>query len=157
MLRRMKLGLPCALACLLCLHVSDLHAQSAPPRAPEQLRLQLKQVEAERADTNNLLPWLTVALGGGTVVGSAIAGSIHAIRCEPGCTTPNWVAFAVVAGGLVAILGGLWVIHRDNDIRELDSRRYQLQEELLHFQHAQLRRERAAASDPTWFSLSARF
>jgi hypothetical protein len=156
MLRRMKLGLPCALACLLCLHAGELHAQ-AVQQAPEQLRLQLKQVEAERAATSNFLPWLTVGVGGGTVLGAAVAGSIHVMQCDPGCSTPNWVAFAVVAGGLVAILGGLWVIHRDDDIRELDSRRYQLQEEMLHFEHAQLRRERAAESEPAWFNLSARF
>src|ERR1700759_1845373 len=112
MLKRMKLGFPCALACLLCLHAGQLHAQAAQqaPRAPEQLRLQLKQVEAERAATSNFLPWLTVAVGGSSVVGAAVVGSVHAIQCEPGCTTLNWVAFAVVAGGLVAILGGLWVM-----------------------------------------------
>jgi hypothetical protein len=82
---------------------------------------------------------------------------VHAAQCKPGCSTPNWVAFAVVAGGLVAILGGLWVIHRDDDIRELESRRYQLQEELLQFQHAELQRQRAFASNPAWFNWSGSF
>lgn len=157
MLQRMKLG--CTLACLLCLHAGLLQAQAAPPapKGPEQLRLELKHVEAERASTSNFFPWLTVAVGGGTVVVSGVVGSVHAAQCKPGCSTPNWVAFAVVAGGLVAILGGLWVIHRDDDIRELESRRYQLQEELLQFQHAELQRQRAFASNPAWFNWSGSF
>lgn len=143
---------------LLCFHASALHAQAAPS-SPQQLRLQLQQVEKERADASNFLPWLTVAVGGSTVVGAAVAGSIHAFTCDDGCSTPNWVPAAVVGGGLVAILGGLWVIHRDLYIRELDSRSYQLQRSLEQFPPAasQLKRTREFARTPTMFNLKLQF
>jgi hypothetical protein len=130
---------------------------SVPHAAPEKLRLELHQVEDERAHSGNLLPWATVGLGAGTVLVSAIAGAVKTLSCDPGCATPNWVAFAVVAGALVGTLGAIWVIHTDNNLRELDYRRYQLQEALLQYELARVRRDPTLARGNTAFSLRVAF
>lgn len=132
-------------------------ARAAPRLAPDKLRLELKQVEDERAHSSDLLPWVTVGVGAGTVLVSALAGAVHTLRCDPGCATPNWVAFAVVAGSLVGTVGALWLIRTDADLRELDSRRYQLQEELHQYELARLRRDPTLARSNGAFSLRFAF
>lgn len=124
-------------------------APAAAHQPPEKLRLELKQVEDERAHSSNLLPWITVGVGGGTVLVSAIAGAVHTLSCDPGCDTPNWVAFSVVAGAVVGTLGAIWLIHADADLRELDSRRYQLQEALHQYELARVRRDPTLARSST--------
>ena len=157
MLLSMSRALTIVVGLLLCSPAGRLHAQAAPS-SPQQLRLQLQQVEKERAGTSNFLPWLTVGVGGTAVVGAAVAGTIHTFTCDNECSTPNWVAAAVVGGGLVAILGGLWVIHRDLYIRELESRSYQLHRSLEQFQPAaQMKRTREFARTPAMFTLKLRF
>jgi hypothetical protein len=118
----------------------------APVKAkPEKLRLRLREADAERAHSSNLLPWLTVGIGAGTVVVSALAGAIHALGCDPGCSTPNWVALIVVAGGAVGTLGAIWLIRTDESLRELDSRRYQLRQELEQYELSSRHRDRESA------------
>lgn len=132
-------------------------APAAARAAPDKLRLELKQIEDERAHSSDLLPWLTVGVGASTVLVSAVAGAVHTLRCDPGCDTPNWVAFAVVAGSLVGTLGAIWVIRTDVDLRELDSRRYQLQEQLHDYEVARLRRDPTVARSHGTFSLRFAF
>lgn len=132
-------------------------APAAPRVAPDEIRLELKKIEDERAHSSNLLPWVTVGVGAGTVLVSALAGAVHTLRCDPGCATPNWVAFAVVAGSLVGTVGAIWLIRTDVDLRELDSRRYQLQEELHQYELARLRRDPTLARSDGTFSLRFAF
>jgi hypothetical protein len=103
------------------------------------------------------LPWITVGVGAGTVLVSAIAGAVHTLSCDPGCDTPNWVAFAVVAGSVVGTLGAIWLIRTDADLRELDSRRYQLQEELHQYELARARRDPTLVRNTGTFSLRFTF
>lgn len=96
-----------------------------------QVQLKLAAVNDERAHTSNVLPWLSVGVGAGAVLVGASVGAGYALSCDDHCETPNWLTIAIVAGATVAMLGAIWVLHRDADIRELESQRYHLEQELL--------------------------
>jgi hypothetical protein len=96
----------------------------------DQAELRLQQARDDRAQASRLLPWLTLSVGATSMIVAATAGAIKALACDTTCDTPNWVAFTVVAGAAVTTLGTVWVVHRDADIRELDSHVYHLEQEL---------------------------
>jgi hypothetical protein len=95
-----------------------------------KLQTQLRELSAERDSYSRLLPWLTVGVGAAATVGGAIAGAGYALGCDTGCSSPAWVGMVVVTGTFVATIGAIWVVHADAGLRELDSRRYYLQQEL---------------------------
>jgi len=140
----------------------DLDAPAAPSTAGEadqgigKIELQLASVREERANTTRLLPWLTVGVGAGAVLVAAATGAGYALSCEDSCDTPNWINAFVVAGATVATLGAIWVIHRDADIRELDSRRYHLEQELLRLRLSRPAHAAAFERGPLLLSLSLR-
>jgi ElaB/YqjD/DUF883 family membrane-anchored ribosome-binding protein len=95
-----------------------------------KLQSQLRDLSAERDSYSRFLPWLTVGVGAATTLGGAIAGVGYALGCDTGCSSPAWVGMVVVTGTFVATIGAVWVVHADAGLRELDSRRYYLQQEL---------------------------
>lgn len=123
--------------------------QAAPAPIPDsgvaKLELNLKAVNDERAHTTNLVPWLTVGIGAAAVVVGASVGAGYALDCDQKCESPNWVTFAVVGGATVATLGAIWVLHRDADIRELESQRYQLEQELMRVRLSRPMHDNASA------------
>jgi hypothetical protein len=59
------------------------------------------------------------------------------------------VSVVVVAGAAVSTLGAIWVLRIDQDIAEIDSRKYMLERELEHFDQTRLREHRLyARADP---------
>jgi hypothetical protein len=135
---------------------------SGEPAAPRvdaglaQLQLKLQDVNDERAHTTRLLPWLSVGLGAGAVLVGASAGAVHVLSCDDSCRSPNWITIAVVVGATVATLGAIWVLHRDANLRELDSQRYQLEQELLRVRLSRPSHDAASAGARSMFSLSFR-
>lgn len=95
-----------------------------------KLELKLRKLDDERSHSSRFLPWLTVATGAGISVAGTAVGAAYAFDCEGGCDTPPWIGMIVVTGTLVATLGAIWVVHADADVRELDSRRYHLKQEI---------------------------
>jgi hypothetical protein len=124
---------------------SDLPAAAAGPELPsgpadvstpqasgiQNVQRQLAAAIEERAHTSRLLPWLTVGLGAGAVLAASATGAGYALSCEASCESPNWITLTVVAGATIATLGAIWVVHKNAEVRVLESRRYQLEQELL--------------------------
>jgi hypothetical protein len=121
-------------------------AKSGPPL--DHVKAQLMDLQKERESTTNLWPWLVLGVGLGATVGSATYGAIYAIDCDHDCSTPNWVSLTVVAGAAVAALSMLWLVRTDDQIRELESRKYHLERDLERMSTASrtLRSSRAQAS-----------
>lgn len=136
-----------------------------PPRAARavmdpgiaNVQQQLAAVNEERAGTSRLLPWLTVGLGAGAVLAASATGAGYALSCEASCESPNWITLTVVVGATIATLGAIWVVHKNADIRVLESRRYQLEQELLRLRLGQPAHQAAAAAGRTAFNLRFSF
>ena len=88
------------------------------------------------------------------VLVAAATGAGYAFTCADRCDTPNWINVFVVAGATVATLGTIWAVHRDADIRELDSRRYHLEQELLRLRLSRPMHDAALSSNRLLFRLS---
>ncbi|HEX4351641.1 MAG TPA: hypothetical protein VHZ95_01980 [Polyangiales bacterium] len=113
------------------------------------VRVELAKVTAEREHASNLLPWLTLGVGVGSTTLGTIAGAAYAIGCSHECLTHAWVSVVVVAGAAVSTLGAIWLLRIDQDIAEIDSRKYMLERELEHFDQTRLRDDRLyARADP---------
>jgi hypothetical protein len=90
----------------------------------------LRKVEAERQAYSRFWPWFTLTAGTALTVGGVAAGAAHVYGCDGGCSTSAWVGIVVVTGTLVATLGTIWVVRANADVREIDSRRYHLEQEM---------------------------
>jgi hypothetical protein len=114
--------------------VPEAPSRAGPPL--DKVREALKRVEDERASTTHFWPWLAVGVGVGASVGSAAYGAIYAIDCDSDCSAPTWVSLVVVAGAAVAALSMIWLVRTDEDIRELESRKYHLERDLERLSRA---------------------
>ena len=131
-------------------------ASAAPDPGVAQVQRALADLAEERAHTSRLLPWLTVGVGVGTVLAAAGTGAGYALTCEASCESPNWMTLTVVVGATIATLGAIWVVQRDADIRELESRRYQLEQDLLRLRLGQPAHAAALSGSRPLFSLRFR-
>jgi hypothetical protein len=95
-----------------------------------KLELQLREVTAERENYSRFLPWLTVGLGAATTLAGTAAGTAFAVGCDGACDSPAWIGMVVVAGTFIATVGAVWVVHSNAGLREIDSRRYHIEQEL---------------------------
>lgn len=95
-----------------------------------RLEGELHKVEDERASYSRFWPWLTVGVGAAVTLGSAAVGAGYVYGCDGDCSTPSAIGIGVVAGTFIATIGAIWVVHANADVRELDSKRYQLEQEL---------------------------
>lgn len=100
-----------------------------------QLVLKLDEVQGERASTSTVLPWTVVALGVGAIVLGASVGLERMHACGEGsCSSPFWPGWIVAGGAGVATGGLIWLKLVNEDIAELESRRYHLQQQLDAYQ-----------------------
>jgi hypothetical protein len=90
----------------------------------------LRKLEAERAEYSRFWPWFTLSTGAAMAVGGVAVGAGYVFGCDNGCSTPAWIGIIVAAGTLVATLGTIWVVNANADVREIDSHRYQLEQEI---------------------------
>jgi hypothetical protein len=95
-----------------------------------RLELDLRKVQAEREEYSRFWPWFTVASGAALTLGGTAVGAGYIYSCDGGCSTPAWIGIIVVTGTLVATLGTIWVVRANADVREIDSHRYQLEQEI---------------------------
>lgn len=117
----------------------------------EKLELKLRNVDAQREDFSQFLPWATVVFGTVATIGGTVAGSAYAFGCDSGeCNTPSWIGMIVATGTLVATLGVIWVVRSDADRRELDSERYHLQEEIDRLRMSARQRYGTPSAAPLW-------
>jgi hypothetical protein len=136
-----------------------LDPDTQPPPAPrnnaggEKLRLQLQQVIAERENASRFFPWLTFGVGYGATLFAAAYGATYALTCDSNCSAPNWISLVVVVGGLVGTLGSLWVLRANQHVEHIDSRRFQLEQELQQHERATLQRQRLSANGQPQFTL----
>lgn len=114
-------------------------AQNRP--SVEKVELRLEATKREREEYSLLLPRLALGLGIAGALAGAIGGAVHVIGCDGTCDTVPWVAFAAVAGVSLATLGAIWTIRAEADVRELDSQRYQLEQELERVRLSRLSRD----------------
>jgi len=104
-------------------------------------RARLAAARSERAQASTFLPWFTVLVGSGVMVGSGIASAVNVLRCPATCGPVNLALFAVVGGAAVATLGAIWLIEAERGLRELDSHQYQLEQELERVRLSRLSRD----------------
>lgn len=111
-------------------------AEAAPPVEEKhdvgmgRLELNLRQVQAEREQYSRFWPWFTVATGAAMTLGGTAVGAGHVFGCDGGCSTSAWIGIIVATGTLVATLGTIWVVRANADVREIDSHKYQLEQEI---------------------------
>jgi hypothetical protein len=110
-------------------------SEAAPVEEPHdigtsRLEANLRKAEAARESYSRFWPWFTLTSGALMTVGGAAAGAAHVFGCDDGCSTSAWVGIAVATGTFIATIGTIWVVNANADVRELDSQRYQLQQEL---------------------------
>jgi hypothetical protein len=95
-----------------------------------RLETDLRKVEAEREEYSRFWPWFTLTSGAALTVGSVAVGAGHVFGCDGGCSTSPWIGILVATGTLVATLGTIWVVNANVSLSEIDSRRYQLEQEI---------------------------
>jgi hypothetical protein len=132
-------------------------ASAAPNSSFAATQKQLAEVRFEREHRTNFWPWLAVGVGFGATLVSAGAGAAKALSCDHQCATPNWVALAVVVGAGIGTLSTIWLLRTDAALARIDSRRYQLEQELDREKFARLRRERSVAQAAPWFAVHLDF
>jgi hypothetical protein len=111
------------------------HAQAA------NLHVQLQQLESERA--NLWWPRLVVGAGFGASVLAAGVGAGYALACDGECSTPTWVSLVVVVGAAVGVLGTIWLLRTEVDVKQLELRKHHIEYELEN--HGALQREHVRA------------
>jgi len=119
----------------------------------DDVRAQLRATQAERDRVNLWLPWLSVAVGGGSAAIAGIAGALQVMTCHSNCDTLNWVAFTAVAGTSLATLATIWLIRAQDEVRALDSRKYHLEQELERIRLSRLSRDVTPARSGSLFSV----
>jgi hypothetical protein len=95
-----------------------------------RLEVDLRKIQAERDGYSRFWPWFTVSAGAALTLGGTAVGAGYVFGCDGGCSTPALIGIIVATGTLVATLGAIWVVHADADVRDIDSRRYQLEQEI---------------------------
>lgn len=138
----MKLGVRRALAAwvaaaLLCVSArASAQAEATLPEAAltpsenaqlRSLQLKLDDVSEERAGTSTVLPWTVLAIGVGAILVGGTLGIVGVASCDDSCTSPFWPSWVVVGGAGVATAGLIWVRLVQEDIAELETRRFHLQ------------------------------
>jgi len=114
----------------------DAEAEGAAPFSEKhdvgasRLDTDLLKVEAERENYSRFWPWFTLTTGAALTAGSVAVGAGHVFACDNGCSTSAWIGILVATGTLVATLGTIWVVSSNAGLAEIDSRRYQLQQEI---------------------------
>jgi hypothetical protein len=105
-------------------------AESAQER---ELQLRLDDINSERASarTSTVVPWTVVALGVAAMVVGVSVGLEGVASCdEESCTGPFWPGWLVIGGAGASTGGLIWLRLARENIAELDSRRYHLQQQL---------------------------
>ena len=111
--------------------------EAAPPSAgadaarlaDEKLQRELAEVRYEQEHSSTLVPWIFTATGVAMLVTGLIVGAQAAISCHSSCSSPWWPGWMVVGGSTVAMAGVVWLKLDQRDSAELQSRRYQLEQE----------------------------
>ena len=121
---------------------------SLDPKAVQRRKLQgqLQEVELERADTSRLWPLLTLVVGGVAALGGMVAGVAGGAGCPAGCEAPPWAGAVVLSGAFVGGVGLLWWRLVEEDIAEIESRRFQIRRDLDRLDAASAPAARAALS-----------
>lgn len=118
---------------------TDDHAEPEAAPAPSadkhdvgvgRLELDLHKVQAEREAYSRFWPWFTVATGAAMTLGGTAVGAGYVFGCEGGCSTSAWIGIIVATGTFVATVGTIWLVRANADVREIDSHRYQLEQEI---------------------------
>ena len=133
-------------------------ATAAQPAANSGAALQaeLAEVQAERADTSRLWPALMIGVGSAGVLTGAGVGLGYVLTCDSqDCGVPAWVAIMVVAGGLLAAPGVVWLVNTNHNLAQLDMKAAMLQQEIERFRvrSALDRRELALGRPPSLLTL----
>jgi hypothetical protein len=135
----MKLGVRSSLAAwvaaaLLCVSTrawaEPLPEPTLSPGESSQLRsleLKLDDVSAERASTSTVLPWAVVGVGIAAILVGGSLGIAKVASCDESCTSAFWPSWLVVGGAGLSAAGLIWLRLVQEDIAELESRRYHLQ------------------------------
>jgi hypothetical protein len=98
-----------------------------------ELQLRLDDIDSERAGarTSTVVPWTVVALGIAAMVVGLSIGLERVASCEmESCTSPWWPGWLVAGGAGISTGGLIWLRLARENIAELDSRRYHLQQQL---------------------------
>jgi hypothetical protein len=96
-----------------------------------QLMLRLDDINDERAGTGTVVPWTVIAVGVAAMVVGVSVGIQRVASCEQeSCSSPFWPGWLVVGGAGVATGGLLWLKLVREDIAELESRRYHLEQQI---------------------------
>jgi hypothetical protein len=116
------------------------------------LHVQLQQLESERA--NLWWPRLVVGAGLGASVLAAGVGAGHALACDGKCSTPPWVSLVVVVGAAVGVLGTIWLLRTELDVKQLELRKHHIEDELERWNQSALQRQRVRAQVGPQLSVS---
>jgi hypothetical protein len=120
-------------------HATDDHAEPEAEAAPSdekhdvgmgRLELDLHKVQTEREKYSRFWPWFTVGAGAAMTLGGTAVGASKVFGCDGGCSTSAWIGIIVATGTFVATVGTIWVVRANADVREIDSHRYQLEQEI---------------------------
>ena len=95
-----------------------------------RLELDLKKIEAEREGYSRFWPWFTLTAGAAMTVGGTVVGAGKVYSCDGGCSTSAWIGIIVATGTLVATVGTIWIVRANRDVADIDSRKYQLEQEI---------------------------
>jgi hypothetical protein len=95
-----------------------------------RLETDLRKIQAEREEYSRFWPWFTLTTGAALTAGSVAVGAGHVFGCDGGCSTSAWIGILVATGTLVATVGTIWVVNSNLGLSEIDSRRYQLEQEI---------------------------
>jgi hypothetical protein len=110
-----------------------LQLTAAESSQERQLLLRLDDIDSERASTRaaTILPWTVIAVGVAALAIGVGVGVESVASCNrETCSSASWPGWLVIGGGTVATGGLIWLKLVREDISELDSRRYHLEQQL---------------------------
>jgi len=116
---------------------AEVRLTPAESSQERQLLLRLDDVDSERAATRSstVVPWTVIAVGVAAMVVGVSFGLERVASCDQeSCSSPFWPGWLVIAGGTLSTGGLIWLRLAREDIAELDSRRYQLEQQLDAYQ-----------------------
>lgn len=98
------------------------------------LKRRLRDLELEQAETSTVLPWSTLIVGIAAMVLGVAIGVESAVSCDSSCTSEFWPGWVVTGGATVSTVGLLWLKLTEEELAELRSRHYHLQNQVEYIE-----------------------